>query len=79
MRDKETFIFCVEGETRDTFIPAKKMRKNFKALCPFHHERTPSLLISHLDYSYHCLSCGKKGQTVLRRIDGPMYKLVSKD
>jgi len=35
--------------------------KNYKALCPFHGERTPSMVISPRRNRFHCFGCGVKG------------------
>ena len=36
----------------------------FKALCPFHHEKTPSFTVNRLRQIYHCFGCGKGGDVL---------------
>ena len=43
------------------YIPLKKTGRNFKALCPFHGEKTPSFIISHQKQIFHCFGCGEGG------------------
>ena len=43
------------------YIQLKKAGTAYKALCPFHNERTPSLVISPQKQIWHCFGCGEGG------------------
>lgn len=43
------------------YIKVSKAGRNFKALCPFHSEKTPSFMISPELQMYKCFGCGESG------------------
>ena len=46
------------------YIQIKKAGTNFKALCPFHNEKSPSLQISPQKQIWHCFGCGLGGDVL---------------
>ena len=42
-------------------IQLQRSGKNFRALCPFHSERTPSFFVSPELQTFKCFGCGKQG------------------
>jgi len=53
-------------------LQMKQSGRNFKALCPFHPEKTPSFMISPEKQIFHCFGCGAGGNvfSFLMKIDG---------
>ena len=43
------------------YIPLQKAGKNFKGLCPFHLEKTPSFNVNQDKQFYYCFGCGAGG------------------
>ncbi|WP_417125106.1 DNA primase [Prevotella pectinovora] len=46
------------------FVTLKKVGANYKGLCPFHDEKTPSFYVSPARGICHCFSCGKSANPV---------------
>ena len=44
-----------------SYIELQKSGRNYKALCPFHQEKTPSFYVYENTQSYHCFGCGANG------------------
>lgn len=46
------------------YVPLKRIGRNYRGLCPFHAERSPSFYVSHERQSYHCFGCGAGGNVI---------------
>ena len=46
------------------FVTLRKSGANYKGLCPFHNEKTPSFTVSPARQMCKCFSCGKGGNAV---------------
>jgi DNA primase len=46
------------------FVNLKRSGKDYKGLCPFHQEKTPSFFVIPAKGFYHCFGCGAGGNSV---------------
>ncbi len=44
-----------------SYVPLRRAGRNFKAPCPFHHEKTPSFMVNVDKQIFHCFGCGAGG------------------
>jgi len=47
-----------------SYIEVKRAGAAFKALCPFHNEKSPSFNITPARQTFHCFGCGKGGDAI---------------
>src|SRR6476469_3649014 len=48
-------------EVIGSYFPLRRAGSTFKALCPFHQEKTPSFTVSPQRQTFHCFGCGVGG------------------
>lgn len=51
-------------EVISDYIHVERSGKNYKALCPFHNEKSASFIISEEKQLYHCFGCGAAGNVI---------------
>ena len=56
IRDRSSILEVVSD-----YVTLKKTGKNYKGLCPFHAEKTPSFMVNEEKQIFHCFGCGEGG------------------
>ena len=46
------------------FVTLRKSGSNYKGLCPYHNEKTPSFIVSPARGTCHCFGCGRGGNPI---------------
>ena len=69
IQDRIDIVEVIQG-----YVPLRPSGRNFKAPCPFHHEKTPSFMVSTDKQIFHCFGCGAGGN-----VFGFLMKAEKKD
>jgi len=56
IRDRSSILEVVSD-----YVSLKKTGKNYRGLCPFHSEKTPSFMVNEEKQIFHCFGCGEGG------------------
>ncbi|MDO5130720.1 MAG: DNA primase [Prevotellaceae bacterium] len=68
MIDRDTIDKIMEAtnivDVVSEFVTLRKAGINYKGLCPFHDDKTPSFMVSPTKGICHCFACGKGGNAV---------------
>jgi len=69
IRFSDSFIDELKGQLDivsliSDYVELKRAGKNFKGLCPFHQENTPSFFVNPDNKYYHCFGCGAGGDAI---------------
>ena len=56
IRDRASILEVVSD-----YVSLRKTGKNYKGLCPFHSEKTPSFMVNEEKQIFHCFGCGEGG------------------
>lgn len=85
----ESFILQLKqsvdiADIMSSYVNIKREGRNKKCLCPFHSEKTPSMVIYQDTQSFYCFGCGAGGDafTFIKKIENLEYveaiKLIAK-
>jgi len=56
IRENSDIVEVISG-----YLSLKKAGRNYKAVCPFHNEKTPSFVVNPDKQIFHCFGCGEGG------------------
>ena len=56
VRTRSDIVDIISG-----YVKLQKKGSNYFGLCPFHHEKSPSISVSQSKQMYHCFGCGVSG------------------
>lgn len=59
IQDASDIVDVVSG-----YLTLQKKGQNYVGLCPFHHEKTPSFVVSPAKQLFHCFGCGAGGDVI---------------
>ncbi len=51
-------------EVIGSYFPLKRAGTSYRAICPFHNEKTPSFHVNPERQAYHCFGCGAWGKVI---------------
>ena len=62
------------------YVRLTKAGANWKGLCPFHHEKSPSFMVNEEKQIYHCFGCAKGGDvfSFVQEIESMEFREVMK-
>lgn len=63
------------GMTISGYAALRRQGRTSKCLCPFHSEKTPSMVVYHENQSFYCFGCGAGGDVIsfIMRIENLSY------
>src|SRR6478735_10834854 len=66
----------VTHEVVGQFVKLKRQGTDYKGLCPYHDEKSPSFSVSPAKEIYKCFGCGKSGNTITFLMEHEKYSYV---
>ncbi|MBC8609787.1 DNA primase [Massilimaliae timonensis] len=61
---QQLLLHCDIEDVVSSYLPLKREGRNQKTLCPFHSEKTPSMVIYPNTQSFYCFGCGAGGDVI---------------